>query len=70
MATSLLAILTGLVFVNIIKPGVGAGIGLNHSASEVSFVQKPLSETLIEIIPENIFQSFAESQMLSIIFLP
>ncbi|MFH0735784.1 MAG: dicarboxylate/amino acid:cation symporter [bacterium] len=68
MVTSLLAILTGLFFVNILKPGVGADLGLKESVENLGLVQQSFGETLIKIIPDNIFKAFSEGQMLSIIF--
>ncbi len=68
LSTSLIAILTGLFFVNIIKPGVGATITLSNATEQLELVKKPISETLIEIIPTNIFSAFTSGDMLSIIF--
>lgn len=66
--TSIIAILTGLLLVNIIKPGVGTE--LNFSAKMEGLVenQPTLRQTLLSIIPENIFNAFTENQMLAIIF--
>ncbi len=68
MLTSLLAIITGLFFVNLIKPGVGADLGFNEVVNDIPVVNNPLKDTLINIVPTNIFQAFNESNMLSIIF--
>ncbi|MDA3819891.1 MAG: cation:dicarboxylase symporter family transporter, partial [Candidatus Delongbacteria bacterium] len=68
LMTTTLALLVGLVFVNILKPGVGADINL---AAEVDLDITPdtLGNTLINIIPDNLFSSFTDnSQMLSVIF--
>ncbi len=66
--TSTFAIVTGLFLVNLIKPGIGAD--LNFSQQVVGLVEKQqsLGETLINIIPTNIFEAFSSSAMLSIIF--
>ncbi|MBL7112266.1 MAG: dicarboxylate/amino acid:cation symporter [Bacteroidales bacterium] len=66
--TSILAIVTGLILVNLIRPGIGAD--LNFSMEVKGLVEKQLSlgETLINIIPDNIFHSFTNGHMLSIIF--
>lgn len=69
--TSFFAILTGLIFVNIFRPGVGLGASKDilldnvegFSASSTSF-----SQTLMEIVPTNIFQAFVNGDMLAIIF--
>jgi Na+/H+-dicarboxylate symporter len=65
--TSLFAIMTGLLFVNMIRPGDGADLGL---ASEVEGIagSESFLETLMNIVPENIFRSFANGEMLPIIF--
>ncbi len=68
LMTSTAAIITGLIFVNAIKPGAGidksyaANIDLPEQSSH------SLADTLLNIIPENIFVAFMENQMLSIIF--
>lgn len=68
MITSLLAIVTGLFFVNLFKPGVGADLGLKESIDKLGIVKQPFSQTLLNIVPDNIFKAFVEGQMLSIIF--
>lgn len=68
LSTSLLAILTGLFFVNIIQPGKHASLGLQ--AHPVGLVDHPESlwTTIIEIVPTNFFQSLMQADMLQIIF--
>lgn len=66
--TSLLAILTGLFLVNIIKPGRGADLNLSASVEGLEEKQRTFRDILIDIVPENIFQAFNTSDMLSIIF--
>ncbi len=68
ITTSLLAIITGLILVNIIKPGAGFEINVAQDISQLGIVQKPLKETLINIVPNNIFRAFTSENMLSIIF--
>jgi Na+/H+-dicarboxylate symporter len=68
LMTTTFALLTGLFFVNVLKPGVGADLNL---ASDVDLDVTPetLGDTLINIIPDNLFSSFSDnSQMLSVIF--
>jgi proton glutamate symport protein len=68
LSTSTLAIITGLILVNIFKPGIGADLNLSQ-AVELEVGADSLGVTLIKIIPENIFNSFSNnSQMLSVIF--
>lgn len=68
LVTSLLAIVTGLILVNIFKPGVGIDRSLAESVEGIILTDKTLGQTLLEIVPENIFTAFAENQMLSVIF--
>ncbi len=68
MLTSLLAIVTGLFFVNLFKPGIGADLGLKESIENLGIVKQPFSQTIMNIVPDNIFKSFVDGQMLSIIF--
>ena len=68
ISTSLLAIITGLFFVNLIKPGVGADLGLVKQVTELSAVKDSFSDTLLKIIPTNIFEALTNGEMLSIIF--
>jgi len=68
LITSLLAILTGLILVNLIKPGVGITIGFNSSISKENFENQSLGNILIRIIPDNIFSAMVKAEILSIIF--
>jgi len=68
ISTSFLAIITGLGLVNIFKPGVGADLNL-ESAIDLKVTPDTLSDTLIRIVPDNIFSAFSQNtQMLSVIF--
>jgi Na+/H+-dicarboxylate symporter len=66
--TSTLAIIAGLLFVNLIKPGVGADINLVQSVNEFGTKNNSFKDTLLGIIPTNIFEAMASGKMLSIIF--
>lgn len=66
--TSIFAILTGLVLVNIFQPGVGADLGFSREVEELSVATESFGSTLLNIIPTNIFTAFVEGNMLSIIF--
>ena len=68
MSTSTIAIVTGLFLVNWFKPGVGADLHLEQKPEGLDEAHS-LTDTLINIIPENIFTAFSNnSQMLSVIF--
>lgn len=67
--TSLLAILVGLVLVNIIQPGRGANlVGTAHRDLPELQTATSAVALLNQIIPENIIDALAGAQMLSIIF--
>ena len=67
MGTTMVAILTGLFFVNLIKPGKGLNIPLPETATIESTMQMSLRDFLINIIPDNVFQAFASMNMVGII---
>jgi proton glutamate symport protein len=66
--SSLMAIVTGLILVNIFAPGIGAQIGLEHSVQSVPATNQGFQDLLLRIIPENPFQSMAEGDVLPVIF--
>jgi proton glutamate symport protein len=78
ISTSLLAIITGLILVNIIQPGViggeavGERLGLEVQAADLSHLQDKGAGDLVGIIqrmiPSNPVAAAAEGQMLPLIF--
>lgn len=68
LTTSLLAIFTGQILVNIFKPGVGVNIGLKADPEGIGVVEQGLGELLLDIIPENVFQAMAAGDVLPVIF--
>ncbi len=67
--TSLLAITTGLVLFNIFSPGKGIDLdGLLDKIGKSVEEQDSLYQTLLNIIPENIFLALTTNNMLAIIF--
>jgi len=68
VSTSLFAILTGLIMVNIFRPGVGAPLSFEETPTGLSGSVGQLADTLIGIIPTNPFQAMAETDILSVIF--
>ncbi len=68
VSTSLFAIVTGLILVNIIKPGIGAEINFIQEVEGLVEKQRSFREIMIHIVPENIFTAMVENNMLSIIF--
>lgn len=74
--SSLLAILTGLILVNLIQPGVGVDLGLAErperlAASMDRFGESPgaaVVRLLLDLVPSNPITAMAEGHMLQIIF--
>jgi len=68
LMTSTIAIIIGLFLVNIIKPGAGLDRAYATNVDLPEQISHSLSDTLLNIIPENIFTALVENQMLSVIF--
>jgi len=68
IASSLFAILTGLILVNIFQPGVGAEIGLEETPDTIAAAEQSFSDLLLHIIPENPFHAMASGDVLPVIF--
>ncbi len=68
LVTTTLAILTGLFFVNILQPGVGANLGDAKIVDGLSSAKDSFGDTLINIIPTNIFEVLTNGSILPIIF--
>ena len=66
--TSTIAILTGLFFVNLFQPGVGTDLGLVQEVEGLGIARESFGQTLLNIVPLNIFDAFSSGKMLSIIF--
>jgi len=68
VVTSVFAIVTGQILVNIFKPGVGANIQFVQQVEGLVEKQKSFTEIITGIIPDNIFRAMVNNEMLSIIF--
>lgn len=68
LATSILAIVTGLLFVNLIKPGVGIDLGLAEQIDRLPGDTASVKDIFSRLIPTNIIQAMAKGNILSIIF--
>jgi Na+/H+-dicarboxylate symporter len=66
--TSLLAILTGLLFVNIIRPGLGVDLHLAQAVDGLDTAKNSFGDTLRNIVPTNVVEAMSRGEMLSIIF--
>lgn len=67
--SSLLAVLTGLALVNLLRPGVDANM-TETTAAELPALETPSSpvELIMDIVPENVIQAAATADMLALIF--
>ncbi|MFT9850237.1 dicarboxylate/amino acid:cation symporter [Aneurinibacillus sp. REN35] len=65
LVTTAMAIVIGLILAYIFQPGAGGGFDTN--ASYQAEKAPPISETLLNIIPENPVKAMAEAEMLQII---
>lgn len=68
LSTGLIAILTGLIFVNIIQPGLNADLGLRTEIPELAAQKYGIKEIIMRIIPTNVFEAFINADMVAIIF--
>ncbi len=68
LATSTLAILTGLFLVNLIKPGVGVDLGFSQPVDDLSEKAGSVKDILYRLVPDNIVDAMAQGTILSVIF--
>jgi Na+/H+-dicarboxylate symporter len=68
IGTSLIAILTGLFFVNLFRPGVGANLNVAGEIQSLPQANNSASDILIRIIPDNVFDAMSKGQILPVIF--
>ncbi|MBS0012041.1 MAG: dicarboxylate/amino acid:cation symporter [Bacteroidales bacterium] len=68
LMTSILAIITGQILVNIFQPGKGAEIGLEADPESIEAIQQGLGYILLNIIPENPIRAMADGDVLPVIF--
>lgn len=68
MTTSMLAIITGLVFINLTQPGTGAALGLAVPEVFNPGQGRGFADILLRMVPENVFGALSENgQMLQVI---
>ncbi len=65
LLTTFLAVTTGIILVNIIKPGVGISIKVGKNVTEHAY---SFLDVIRGIIPENIIQSMSNGDILPVIF--
>lgn len=68
ITTSVLAILTGQILVNVFQPGKGAVIGLTAQPEGIGVVDQGFGDLLLNLIPENLFAALSNGEVLPVIF--
>ena len=68
LGTSTLAILTGLIIVNLVKPGVGVELGFTQSVEGLTEQAGSVKDILYRLVPDNIVDAMAQGTILSVIF--
>jgi proton glutamate symport protein len=62
-----LALVVGLVAVNLVKPGVGVNLHVAEAASEIVTRKQTLTEVISHIVPQSIFEAAAQGEVLQIV---
>jgi Na+/H+-dicarboxylate symporter len=65
VGTSFVAVVTGLLVVNVIRPGEGLGLTV---PGEAELEPKPLLDVFRDIVPSNFFEALSNGDMLPVIF--
>lgn len=68
LITSFIAIITGLLLVNLIEPGIGAKLTIKGEIPHIEAHNDDITGIFIRMIPNNIFKAFANADILAIIF--
>ena len=62
-----LALVVGLIAVNLVKPGVGVNIHTAEQATEIVTKTQTLGEVITHIVPQSVVQAAAEGEVLQIV---
>ena len=62
-----LALVVGLVAVNLVRPGVGVNIHVAEGAAEIISKKQTLGDVVAHIVPQSIVQAAAEGEVLQIV---
>jgi Na+/H+-dicarboxylate symporter len=62
-----LALVVGLVAVNLVRPGVGVNLHVAEAASEIVAKKQTLNEVVSHIVPQSIFEAAAQGEVLQIV---
>lgn len=66
--TTALAVVTGVILVNIVKPGIGADLNLTADVSNLHINALSFKDQIVSIVPDNVFSDLAKGNMLPVIF--
>ncbi|MHC4622920.1 MAG: dicarboxylate/amino acid:cation symporter [Planctomycetota bacterium] len=66
--TTILAVLVGLVLVNLIRPGVGVEITAEQAVDLSGREASPVTSIVKDIVPRNLFEAMAGDKVLAVIF--
>lgn len=64
---TLLALVVGLIAVNLVKPGVGVNLHVAEQASDIVTKKQTLTEVVTHLVPQSIVQAAAEGEVLQIV---
>jgi proton glutamate symport protein len=62
-----LALVIGLLFVNVTRPGVGVALPTESTAGSVTAQKQTLGEALVHVFPQSFFQAAAEGEILQVV---
>ncbi|MCD4784722.1 MAG: dicarboxylate/amino acid:cation symporter [Candidatus Eremiobacteraeota bacterium] len=68
MGTTSLAVILGMILVNVIKPGVNTSLNITTFAATTPGISTSLLDAVIKIVPDNIFEALANPDILQIVF--
>lgn len=68
LATTVIAVVLGVVLVNTFKPGVGVDLNLSEPVSDLAVTSMSFKDQVIRIVPQNIFEDLSKGNLLPIIF--
>lgn len=68
LSTSTLAIVTGLILVNLVKPGIGVELGFTENVEGLAESAGSVKDILYRLVPDNIVDAMAQGTILSVIF--
>ncbi|MBN1819047.1 MAG: cation:dicarboxylase symporter family transporter, partial [Sedimentisphaerales bacterium] len=68
MATTLLAVLVGLILVNVIQPGAGVTVPAQDQAAAPTAEPPTFVSIITDIIPRNIIAAMSQDNVLAVIF--